>query len=57
VRRVLVHSADGFDEIRVVLQRGLHVEGLLEAEFGKSTEVWDVVLVCDGVDVDEVGGV
>lgn len=31
VRRVLVHSADGFDEVGVVLQRSLRIEGLLEA--------------------------
>jgi hypothetical protein len=35
----------------------LAVDGVALAEdlFGESTEFWDVVFVCDGVDVDVVG--
>jgi hypothetical protein len=53
VRCVLVHSADGSDEVGVAAKRGLHVEGLLEAQLCKSAEVRDVVLIRDGVHVGE----
>jgi hypothetical protein len=37
----------------VAAKRGLHVEGLLEAQLCKSAEVRDVVLIRDGVHVGE----
>jgi hypothetical protein len=58
VGSVVVDRCDGVDEIIVVFDRShLVVNGVAFAEdlLGESTEFWDVVFVCDGVDVDVVG--
>lgn len=44
VRRVLVHSADGLDQVSVISQHSLSVEGFLNAQLCKSAQVRDVVL-------------
>ena len=56
MRSVLVDCADGFDEVGVAYQRSVRVEGLLKAELCEGAEVRHIVLVGDGVDMDEVGG-
>jgi hypothetical protein len=58
VGSVVVDRCDGVDEIIVVFDRShLAVDGVALAEdlLGESAKFRDVVLVCDGVDVDVVG--
>ena len=57
MRCILIHSADGFDEVSVILQRNLRVEGSLETKFCKRAEGRDIVLVRYGIHVNEVGSV
>jgi hypothetical protein len=55
IGRVLVHRANGVDEVTVVSDPGRRAVNLLQARHSESAEVRDFVFVCDGVDVDEVG--
>ena len=57
MRCVLVNRANGVDEVSVILQRNLRVEDSLETKFCKRAEGRDIVLVRDGIHVNEVGTV
>lgn len=54
---MLVHRANGVDEVNAVTDMGCCVVCCLNALFSEAAEIRHIILVCDGVDMDEVGGV